>query len=194
MLPSVRLMSADVTQLLHAWSHGDLGAAEEVMALVYRELRRQAAQHLRRERPNHTLSPTALVHEAYMRLAIQRDMRYANRTQFLALAAMLMRRILIEHARRRHAAKRSGGQVHLLLDDLMCALEARQIDILTLDAALRELARIDAPKVRLVELRFFAGLSIDETAEVLGVSPATVSREWRGAKAWLFRRLQPSDC
>jgi RNA polymerase sigma factor (TIGR02999 family) len=106
---------------------------------------------------------------------------------------MLMRRILIEHARRRNAAKRGGTCVHLLLDDLMTALEGRQVDVLALDGALHELARIDAPKARLVELRFFAGLSIDETAEVLGVSPATVSREWRAAKAWLFRKLQPSD-
>ena len=193
MRSTARLTSADVTRLLRAWGDGDAGAAEEVMALVYRELRCQAAQHLRRERANHTLSPTALVHEAYLRLAIQRDTRWANRTQFLALAAMLMRRILIEHARRRHAAKRSGGQVHVLLDDVIGALEGRQIDILALDAALRDLARIDPTKVRMVELRFFAGLSIDETADVLGVSAATVLREWRGAKAWLFRRLQPSD-
>jgi RNA polymerase sigma factor (TIGR02999 family) len=181
-----------LAELLQAWSDGDPRAAEEVMDLVYRELRRQAARQLRREQSNHTLSPTALVHEVYLRLATQRDTTWVNRTQFLALTAMLMRRILIEHARRRQAAKRAGTRVHLLLEDLVSALETSQVDVLALDAALRELAELDPQKARLVELRFFAGLNIDETAELLGVSPATVSREWRVAKAWLFRKLNPA--
>jgi RNA polymerase sigma factor (TIGR02999 family) len=184
-------MEHDVTGLLRAWSAGDDTAGERLIASVYAELRRQAARCLRRERREHTLRPTALVHEAYLRLVAQREIPWANREQFFAVAATMMRRILVDHARRRAASKRAGGLCRVTLDENAAVQAERDADLLALEQALEELARLDADKVRLVELRFFGGLSLEETAQVLGVSVATVSREWRMAKAWLFHRLNP---
>ena len=178
----------DVTGLLRAWSAGDSVAGERVIASVYAELRRQAARCLRRERRDHTLRPTALVHEAYLRLAAQHD-AWANRAQFFAVAASMMRRILVDHARRRAASKRDGCLTRVTLDDRVATQPAADVDLLALEQALDELGTLDAGKARLVELRFFAGLSLDETAELLGTSAATVSREWRMARSWLFARL-----
>jgi len=182
-------VSADVTGLLRAWSHGEPGAAEKLVPLVYDELKRQAARYLRRERRDHTLRPTALVHEAYLRLFGQDRAAWKNRAQFFGVAAQVMRRILVDHARNRGAAKRAGGWRRVSLDDDMGA-PARDLDLVELEDALVELATLDPDKVRMVELRFFGGLSLDETAEVLGVSPSTITREWRMTRAWLYRRLR----
>ena len=180
----------DVTGLLQAWSEGDPEAAEKLVPLVYDELRRQATRHLRRERPNHTLRPTALVHEAYLRLVGQRQAIWKNRTQFFAVAAQMMRRVLVDHARQHRAAKRAGSWCRVTLDEGVAAYEPRDLDLVALEAALTDLAAFDPDKSRMVELRFFGGLSLEDAAEVLGVSPATVTREWRMARAWLFRRMQ----
>lgn len=182
-------VSADVTGLLRAWSHGEPGAAEKLVPLVYDELRRQAARYLRRERRDHTLRPTALVHEAYLRLFGQDRAAWKNRAQFFGVAAQVMRRILVDHARHRGAAKRAGGWRRISLDDDLGA-PARDLDLVELEDALVELAALDPDKVRMVELRFFGGLSLDETAEVFGVSPSTITREWRMTRAWLYRRLR----
>jgi RNA polymerase sigma factor (TIGR02999 family) len=183
----------DVTTLLRAWSHGDAEAADRLVPLVYEELRRQAARSLRRERPEHTLRPTALVHEAYLRLADQRDPAWQNRAQFFAVAAQAMRRILVDHARRRRAGKRGRSWRRVSLDEVaergQAAIGPPDLDLLALEEALTELANLAPEKARLVELRFFGGLNLDDTAAVLGVSPSTVSRDWRLARAWLFRRL-----
>jgi RNA polymerase sigma factor (TIGR02999 family) len=179
----------DVTGLLQAWGQGDREAGERLIPLVYDELRRQAARHLRREKREHTLRPTALVHEAYLRLAGQRDAVWSNRAQFFGVAAQVMRRILVDHARRRGASKRAGSWRRVSLDEAMVRAEPRDLEILALEEALSELASLDPDKARLVELRYFGGLSLEETAEVLQVSESTVTREWRMAKAWLFRRI-----
>ncbi|HZI63383.1 MAG TPA: sigma-70 family RNA polymerase sigma factor [Thermoanaerobaculia bacterium] len=183
--------SEDLTELLQAWSEGDRGAGEMLLPLVYQELRRQAARSLRRERPDHTLRPTDLVHEAYLRLVGQHG-GWRNRRQFFAVAAQMMRRILVDHARARARAKRAGGWARVPLDEAgqLGVYATTDVDLLALEEALDELAQIDPQRCRLVELRFFAGLSVDDTADVLGVSPSTVDRDWRVAKAWLFRRLQ----
>ena len=181
-----------VTDLLRAWSGGNPKAAEQLIPLVYDELRGLAAQKLRGEREGHTLRPTALVHEAFLRLVDQRDVAWQNRVQFFALAAQAMRRVLVDHARAHNAGKRAGGWQRVTLEETVAVEEPRQLDAIALDAALEELSAIDAAKVRLVELRFFGGLSVDESAEVMGVSPSTAAREWRLAKAWLFRRLADS--
>jgi RNA polymerase sigma factor (TIGR02999 family) len=178
----------DVTGLLRAWSAGDNAAGERVIAAVYAELRRQAGRYLRRERRDHTLRPTALVHEAYIRLAAQHD-SWANRAQFFAVAASMMRRILVDHARRRAASKRDGCLTRVALDERVATQPAADVDLLALERALDELAALDPAKARLVELRFFAGLSLDETAELLSCSAASVSREWRMARSWLYDRL-----
>jgi len=180
----------DVTRLLRAWTAGDLEARDLAMALVYRELRRRAAAHLRRERAGHTLQPTALVHEAYLRLVDQRDIVWQNRAQFLAVVSQMMRRILVDHARARLAGKRSGRWARVTLgiaDD--AAMASNQIDLLDLDAALSRLAAFDARKSRIAELRFFGGLSLEEMGHVLDVSPKTVERDWQAARAWLFKTL-----
>jgi RNA polymerase sigma factor (TIGR02999 family) len=181
----------DVTALLRAWSQGDTEAGERLLPIVYGELRRQAARLLRRERRDHTLQPTALVHETYLRLVEQRAADWKNRTQFFAVAARAMRRILVDHARRHGARKRGGSWDRITLEESRRAWPASEpdVDVLALEDALDELAALDPPKVRLVELRFFAGLNLEETASVLGVSESTVSREWRMTRAWLFRRL-----
>jgi RNA polymerase sigma factor (TIGR02999 family) len=179
----------DVTALLRAWSQGDAEAGERLVPLVYDELRRQAAIHLRRERRDHTLRPTGLVHEVYLRLVDQRE-AWQNRTQFFALAARVMRRILVDHARRHLARKRGGSRCRVSLDEADGAVAAGpDLELMALEQALTELATLDEAKARVVELRFFGGLSLPETAAVLEVSESTVSREWRMARAWLYRRI-----
>jgi RNA polymerase sigma factor (TIGR02999 family) len=181
---------ADVTRLLGAAAAGDPSAAAELLPLVYDELRRLAAVYLRRERPGQTLQPTALVHEAYLRLLKDRPDRWQNRAHFCAIAAHSMRQILIERARARDAQKRGGGGAKVTLDEGLIAGSPRPIDFLALDAALDRLAALDAEQARIVELRFFGGLSVEETAEALGASPATVKRRWALARAWLARELE----
>jgi RNA polymerase sigma-70 factor, ECF subfamily len=181
--------AGNVTLLLERWSGGDESALSELMPIVYGELRRLAGAYLRREGPGHTLQPTALVNEAYLKLVDQQRARWQNRAQFFGVAARLMRRILIDHARARRAAKRGGGphSFHLSLDAL--AADAPEADLLAVHEALERLAAIDPQQGRIVELRFFGGLSIEETAEVLGVGHATVERDWKVARAWLRREL-----
>ncbi|HEU4693894.1 MAG TPA: sigma-70 family RNA polymerase sigma factor, partial [Vicinamibacterales bacterium] len=180
----------DLTGLLRAWSAGDPVAADELVPLVYAELRRQASRYLARERSGHTLQPTALVNEAYMRLAEQRRVQWHDRGQFFAVAATVMRRVLVDHARQ-HGASKRGARFTISLDDgeIVAIAPAPDVDVLALNDALTELAEIDPVRTRLIELRFFAGLTTDETAEALGVSPATVTRSWRLARAWLHARL-----
>ena len=179
----------DVTQLLLSWSQGDQGALEQLMPLVYGELRRLASSYLRRERSNHTLQSTALVHEAFMRLVNQQDVQWRNRAHFYAIAAQMIRRILVDYARSQHAEKRGSGAVKLALDDAMAVPQPGDVDLLGLNDALDRLAELDARQSRIVELRFFAGLSIEETAEVMHLSPASIKREWNTARAWLFREM-----
>jgi RNA polymerase sigma factor (TIGR02999 family) len=178
-----------VTRLLVDWGNGDQQALEKLTPLVYQELKRLAARYLRRERREHTLQSTALVHEAWLRLIDQKQVHWQNRAQFFGIAAEMIRRILIDHARGRQAAKRGDGAIKLSLDDALAAPNRRDLDLVALDDALRDLGKLDPQQGRLVELRFFAGLSIEESAEVLGVSPATVKREWTAAKAWLYREI-----
>jgi RNA polymerase sigma factor (TIGR02999 family) len=179
----------EVTALLLAWSEGDDIARSRLIDAVYDELRRLARRHLRRERENHSLAPTALVHEAYFKLIDQRHTKWQNRAQFFAIAARIMRRILVDHARSRGAAKR-GAAATVLLDDVGDAAARLDVDVLALDVAMEKLARIDERQSRLVELRFFAGLTVEETAAALDVAPITVKRDWALARAWLFRELQ----
>jgi RNA polymerase sigma factor (TIGR02999 family) len=186
---------SDVTQLLLAWSGGDPSAGERLLPAVYAELHRQAARAMRRESSEHTLQATALVHEAYLRLVDQQRVVWRNRAHFFGIAAQVMRRVLVDHARERHAAKRGGGAPQLVLGeaDAVSAPAAEDgVDILALHEALERLAALDPDQARLVELRYFGGLSIEETAEALGVSPATVKREWAIARAWLRRELSAS--
>lgn len=178
-----------VTELLVRWRSGDAQALEALIPLVYNELRALAHHYLRQERSTHTLQSTALVHEAYLRLAGHQPPTLQNRSHFFGIAARVMRQILVEHARAQSAAKRGGGATRIVLDDATNVASATDIDVLRLDDALHELARMDERQSRIVELRFFTGLSIDETADVLGVSAATVSREWTTARAWLHREL-----
>ena len=181
--------SHNVTELLQDWSRGEREALDQLLPVVYNELHKQAARYLRRERAGHTLQPTALVNEAFLRLINQRDVRWQNRAHFFGLAAQLMRRILVDHARERLAAKRGGADIRLTLDEQVAAVGARDVDLLALDEALTRLAALDVRQSRIVELRFFSGLNVEETAEVLGVSPATVKLDWSMAKAWLRREL-----
>jgi RNA polymerase sigma factor (TIGR02999 family) len=176
-----------VTALLQAWSQGDSEAGDRLMPLVYKELRRRAARYLRRERPGHTLQPTALVHEAYLKL-VGHNLPWRNRSHFFGVASNLMRQVLVDHARRRRTAKREG--VRVVLDDALDASAARGVDVVDLDEALTELSALDPRQGRIVELRFFGGLTLEETAKTLRISPATVKRDWRVAKAWLFRRME----
>lgn len=179
----------DVTRLLQEWSAGDESAAERLMPLVYDELRKLARDYLRRERPDHTLQPTALVNEAYLKLVDQRH-GWQNRHHFFGIAAQVMRRILIDHARARASEKRGGQRQKLSLDDVSVPTEERAAELLSLDEALRKLSEVFPQKGRVVELRFFGGLSVDETAKVLGVSDKTVMREWESAKLWLYREME----
>jgi RNA polymerase sigma-70 factor, ECF subfamily len=183
---------SDVTGLLHAWGAGDGAALDALLPAVYDELRRQARRALRRERVGHTLQPTALVHEAYLRLVDQTHAQWESRSQFLAVAAQAMRRILVDHARTRGRAKRGGGATPVTLADADAPAEsASGVDALALDEALTRFAVLDPRKARLVELRFFAGLSIPEAAAALDISEATAGREWAVARAWLRRELEP---
>lgn len=179
-----------VTQLLKDWSRGDQSALDKLMPLVHSELRRLANNYLRRERVNHTLQPTALVNEAYLRLVDQKNARWQNRAQFFGVAAQLMRRILVDHARLHQAQKRGGSdQQRLSLTNVERVADQPQIDLLALHEALNELAEVDPQQSRIVELKFFGGLSIEETAEVLGIGHATVERDWKMARAWLRSKL-----
>ena len=181
----------NITQLLVDWSHGDQKALDKLMPLVYNELRRLAGNYLRRERPGHTLQPTALVNEAYLKLIDQRKAKWQNRAQFFGVAAQLMRRILVDHARERQAAKRGGSdQQRLSITSAEKLVQQPEVDLLALHEALEELATLDPQQERIVELRFFGGLSIEETAEVLGIGHATVERDWKMARAWLRRKLE----
>lgn len=179
-----------ISQLLTKWSSGDESALEGLIPLVYDELRRLAKNYLRKERPGHTLQPTALVNEAYLRLADQKSMKWQNRAQFYGIAAQLMRRILVDHARLKHAEKRGGAEqqkLSITTADEMAAMP--DLDVLALHEALEELGAIDPQQARIVELKFFGGLSIEEIAEVLRVGHATVERDWKMARAWLRRQL-----
>jgi len=178
-----------VTQLLAAWSAGDKSALDELIPAVYDELRRLAKNYLSRERPDHTLQTTALVHEAYLRLVDQNAVNWQNRAQFFGIAAQMMRRILINHAKERQAQKRQGSATKVSLDEAVSFFEKREVDLMALDEALNTLAVLDPKQTQIVELRFFGGLTIDEVAEVLGISPATTKREWDSAKLWLRRQL-----
>jgi RNA polymerase sigma-70 factor (ECF subfamily) len=180
--------SSDVTQMLLEWNGGG-DAPARLMPLVYDELRRLARSYLRNERPDHTLQPTALVHEAYLRLVDQSRVEWQNRAHFYAVAAQMMRRILIDHARTHASEKRGGSGKRLSLDEASFLPQERAADLLALDEALKQLAVTDERKSRVVELRFFGGLSVKETAEVLGVHTATVERDWVVAKAWLYREV-----
>jgi RNA polymerase sigma factor (TIGR02999 family) len=180
----------EVTALLREWSAGDRGALERLMPLVYEELRKLAAAHLKSERGNHTLQATALVHEAYLRLVGQRSVSWASRAHFYGIAAQMMRRVLVDHARKRQAAKRSPGTLFLDLgEEAVASAGDRTPELLVLDRALTELERLDPRQARVVELRFFAGLSVEETAEVAGISTATVKREWKTARAFLRHEI-----
>jgi RNA polymerase sigma factor (TIGR02999 family) len=182
-------MSVDeVSRLLRAWSEGDQQALERLTPIVYDELRRLAHRYMRRERAGHSLQTTALVNEAYLRLVDYRRMQWQDRAHFFAVSSQLMRRILVDRARR-HNLKRGRGVRHVSLDDAVIVGGAPRLDLVALDEALTALARIDPRKVRVVEMRFFAGLSVDETALVLEVSPVTVRRDWSSAKIWLYREL-----
>ncbi len=179
----------EVTELLVAWSDGDRAALDQLMPLVYEELRRLAHRYLGRERAGHTLQTTALVNEAYLKLINEREMRWQNRAHFFAVSAQLMRMILVDYARNRNYAKRGGGAQRVSFDEALVVSDERAAELIALDDALTSLAAFDERKSRVAELRFFGGLSVEETAEVLKVSPVTVMREWRLTKAWLHREL-----
>jgi len=180
---------AGVTRLLLQWTEGDKQALEDLLPLVYDELRRLAKSYLQRERPGHTLQSTALVHEAYMRL-VDQNVSWQSRAHFFGIAAQMMRCILVDHARGKNAAKRGDGAYKVTLDEGLVAQEERDVNVLALDGALTKLSALDPQQSQIVELRFFAGLSIEETAEILKISPATVKRDWAMAKAWLYREMQ----
>jgi len=183
--------SKQVSELLLQWGSGDRQALEAILPLVYNELRRLARYHLRQQRPNHTLQTTALVHEAYLRLAEQRSLQAKSRAHFLGIAAQLMRWILVDYERNRRAAKRGAGATRLLLDPNLAAPGSQRpdVDLLALDQALDRLAEIDSQQSQIIELRYFGGLSIEDTSEFLGISPATVKRSWTSARAWLLREM-----
>jgi len=180
----------DVTRLLVRLTEGDRGVLDELLPVVYGELRKLASSYLRRERVGHTLQPTALVHEAYMRLVDQTQVQWQNRAHFFGVAAQMMRRILVDHARAHEAEKRGGEFQKLSLDENIDVSGERDVNLVALDDALNLLAEIDPQKMKIVELRFFGGLSVEETAEVLGVSAPTVKRQWRMAKAWLYGQVK----
>jgi RNA polymerase sigma factor (TIGR02999 family) len=181
--------SHQVSELLVRWQGGDAGALESLIPLVYSELRKLARCYLRRERPNHTLQSAALVHEAYVRLAGNTSQDWKNRTHFFSVAARLMREILVDHARNRAAVKRGAGLSPIALNEALGVGQQRNLDLLVLDDALRRLAQLDERQCRIVELRYFAGLSIEDTSEALGISAATVSREWTTARLWLRHEI-----
>ncbi len=184
-------VSDDITSMLQAWAQGDSDAPEQLMPVVFDELRTIASRCLRRESPVHTLQPTALVNELYLRLLGQRELRWENRAHFFALSARLMRRILVDHARARQREKRGGGASRLSLDQVELPVEP-DLDLVALDEALTALATVDARQARVVELRFFVGLTMHEISEVLEVSPRTVKRAWQAARCWLFAEMERS--
>jgi RNA polymerase sigma factor (TIGR02999 family) len=179
----------DVSALLQAWGRGDLRARDQLTPLVYSELRRRAAAYLRHERPNHTLQPTALVHEAYVRLIDQHRVAWQNRAQFFGIAAQMMRRILVDHARAHQAAKRPQVEWRVAVDEQHAIAAAPDCELMLLDQALTELAALDPRQAQVVEMRYFGGLSEQDVAEVMDVSRSTVTREWQTARAWLYRRI-----
>jgi RNA polymerase sigma factor (TIGR02999 family) len=182
---------SEITAMLKAWSNGDGAQAGELFPLLYDDLRKRAHSFLRRERPGHTLQTTALINETYLKLREQRNIEWESRAHFFAICATLMRRILVDYAKTRHRHKRGGGAVHLPLEDLVLAAEQKDdIDMLALDDALNRLAAMDPQQARIVELRFFSGFSIEDAADVLGISPSSVKRDWRAAKAWLRHELK----
>jgi RNA polymerase sigma factor (TIGR02999 family) len=185
------MASPAVTRLLVEWSRGNKAVLDELFPIVYGELRRLARSYLRREPPGHTLQATALVHEAYLRLIDQRSVTWENRAQFFALSAQMMRRILVNHALSRRAGKRGGDARKVPLDEALDFFQVRSVDLVALDEALTALAAFDARQGQIVELRFFGGLTTEETADVIGISPATVKREWTAAKLWLLREIAP---
>lgn len=185
--------SKTVTEALNSLARGDEGALNQLLPVVYREMRLLAANYLRAERPGHTLQPTALAHEAYLRLVGRDHSHWQNRAHFLAVAARAMREILVDHARRRKAQKRGGGQPVTVLSEALSVAGDRPIAFDDLDNALVDLAKLSDRQARVVELRFFGGLSIEETAEVLSISPVTVKRDWATARAWLYRELSGSE-
>lgn len=187
--PPVLDHTSPVSELLRAWGQGDAQARDDLLPMVYAELRAQAVRYMRRERRDHTLQPTALVHEAYVRLVGQARVSWQNRAHFFGLAAEMMRRILVDHARKHQAAKRSGAAMRVAWDERVGATPPLDCELLLLDQALAELAARDSRQARVVELRYFGGLSEQEAAEVLTVSRATVTRDWNVARAWLFRRM-----
>lgn len=181
-----------ITEQLIAWSNGDQAALGQLIPVVYQELRRMADRFLRHEAPGHTLQPTALVHEAWLRLIDQTRVNWQNRAQFFGVAAQMMRRILVDHAKTKHREKRGGDAVKLSLDEIINLSQERAADLIALDEALDALGNFDRRKCSVVELRYFGGLSVEETAEVLSVSPDTVMRDWKLAKAWLYQQM--SNC
>lgn len=182
-------MPKDVTVLLSQINNGDSSAPEELLPLVYHELRKLAGGYLKNERPGHTLQPTALVHEAYLRLVDWENTSWQNRSHFFAVAAQIMRNILVDHARKKKAVMHGGNVQKLSLDEAISFSQVTEIDLVDLDDALKELEKLDERQSKIIELRFFAGLTIEETAHILGISTMTVSRDWNFAKAWLYRRL-----
>jgi len=189
MLLRMQQRPENITELLASYGRGDKESLDQLMPVVYDELRRQAARYLRREQAGHTLQTTALIHEAYVRLVDQRNLQWQNRAHFFGIAAQMMRRILVDHARSKKRAKRGGSDVRVSLDDATVAVKGQDLDVVALDEALQRLAQIDEQQSRVVELRFFSGLSVEETAEVMGISKSTVKRDWSMAKAWLHREL-----
>ena len=185
----------DVSELLIEWGKGDRAALEAVLPLIYEELRRLARYHLRQQRPNHTLQTTALVHEAYLKLSQEKSLRVENHAHFLGIAAQLMRWILVDYERSRHAAKRGAGVTRVTLSPEVATLRSpgRDVNLLALDEALGKLAKLDPQQSRIVELRYFAGLSVEDVSQFLGISPATVKRSWASARAWLLRELSHQE-
>lgn len=181
--------SQNVTQLLIGWSNGDREALDALLPVVYEELRKQAARYLRHERVGHTLQTTALIHEAYLKLVDQKNVHWQNRAHFFGIAAQLMRRILVDHARAKKRTKRGGSDIRVSFNEANVMAPSQNLDIVALDEALARLSEIDEQQSRIVELRFFSGLTVEETAAVLAISPATVKRDWSMAKAWLHREI-----
>jgi RNA polymerase sigma factor (TIGR02999 family) len=184
--------SKEVSELLLHWGNGDRKALEAILPLVYSELRRLARANLRQQRPNHTLQTTALVHEAYLRLAGEKSIHVEDRTHFLGIAAQLMRWILVDYERNRRAAKRGAGLTRITLDQSIASSQ-RDVDVLALDEALDRLGKLDSQQSQIIELRYFGGLSIEDTSEFLGISAATVKRSWASARAWLLREMSPKE-
>jgi RNA polymerase sigma factor (TIGR02999 family) len=185
-------MDKDITTLLLEWSGGNRAALDELMPLIYGEFRQLATRALSRERPNHTLQSTALAHELYLKLIDQKRAQWRDREHFFAMASQIIRRILVDHARRLHAQRRGGLETRITLDEALAPQQDRDPNLVELDDALEALSQIDSQQARIIELRFFGGLSIEATGRILGVSPSTVNREWNLARAWLYRELSRS--